>query len=50
MGSIRLFIQHNLLRRILERIVIKRENNVLKKEELHDTRKRNTKISQAERE
>ena len=39
MGSIRLFIQHNLLRGILERTVIKRENNVLKKEELHDTRK-----------
>ena len=31
MGSIRLFIQHNLLRRILERIVIERENNVLKR-------------------
>ena len=31
MGSIRLFIQHNLLRRILERIVIERENNILKR-------------------
>jgi hypothetical protein len=29
--------------------MIKRENNVLKKEELYDYRKRNTKISQAER-
>ena len=46
MESIRLFIQHNLLKDILERIGIKREKNGSKKGGIkYDTRKRNTKIS-----